>query len=99
MTRILAGPAIGKRGSLRMRQRRFLRDQRRDAIEAMNHLCVDRMLDPQRAVLIEGDALLKRHKLRAGLVGGPADKVYDGFLRHPVVARRHWVLGFRGDGS
>jgi hypothetical protein len=30
------------------------------------------MLDPQRAVLIEGgDALLGRHKLRAGLVGGP----------------------------
>ena len=42
------------------------------------------MLDPQRAVLIEGgDALLGRNKLRAGLVGGPADKVYDGFLRHP----------------
>ena len=42
------------------------------------------MLDPQRAVLIEGgDALLGRHKRRAGLVGGSADKVYDGYLRHP----------------
>ena len=34
-------------------------DQRRHALQAIHHLRIDRMLDPERAVLIKrGDALL-----------------------------------------
>ena len=40
--------------------------ERRHAVEAVHHLRVHRMLDPQRAVLVEGgDALRRRHELRA----------------------------------
>ena len=42
------------------------------------------MLDPQRAVLVEGgDALRRRHELRAGLVGGRADEFTMACLAGP----------------
>ena len=40
----------------------------RHALQAIHHLGIHRMLDPQRAVLIErGDSFLGRDKLRAAL--------------------------------
>ena len=58
----------------------------RHAIEAIDQLRVDRMLDPQRAVLVEGgDALLRRHEILARGVGGRANEVEDRLFRGAVV--------------
>ena len=73
---------------LDLRQFRLRLDQRRDALQAIHHLRIHRMLDPQRAVLIErGDALLGRHELRAGLLGRGLDEFHDGLLGRAVVPR------------
>jgi hypothetical protein len=57
-------------------------------VEEKHDLRVHRVLDPQRAVLVEfGDALLWRHKTLARRVSGDAHKVEDRPLRRPVVPR------------
>ena len=56
------------------------------------------MLDPERAVLIEGgDAFLGRDKLRAALSRGRLDEFHDSLLGRTVVPRSQRVGGLRGD--
>ena len=58
----------GKHGLERLDfcERGFLLDHDRHAIEAIDELRINRMLDPQRAVLVEGrDALLRRYEVLA----------------------------------
>ena len=56
------------------------------AIEAIDDLRVDRMLDPQRAVLVEGrDALFRRHEFRARRIGRLLHEAEDRLPRGPVV--------------
>ena len=63
-------------------------DERRHALEAVHHLRVHRMLDPQRAVLVEGgDALGRRHELRAALRRRRLHELDDRLLRRAVVPR------------
>ena len=73
-------------------QFRLLRDHRWNAVEAVGHLRVDRMLDPQRAVLIEGrDTSLRRDEVRTRLVGRRAHEVHDALLCRAVVPRRQRI--------
>jgi hypothetical protein len=70
-------------------QFRLLRDERPDAIEAIDDLRIDRVLDPERAVLIErGDALLRPQVAWARGVRCGAYEIEDRVFRGPVVPRR-----------
>jgi len=65
---------------------------RRDAVEAVDDLRVDRMLDPQRAVLIEGrDTSFRRDEVRTRLVGRRAHEVHNALLCRAVVPRRQRI--------
>ena len=76
-----------------VRQFGFGLDQRRYLLQAIHHLGVHRMLDPQRAILIErGDALLGWHKLRTALSGRRFDQFKDGLFGRTVVPRSKWIL-------
>jgi hypothetical protein len=60
-----------------------------DAIEREHCLRVNRMLDPEGAVLIEGgDAVIRRHIARARLIDRGMHKVQDRLLGRSVVPRR-----------
>ena len=77
---------------------RFLFHQRWHAFQAIHHLGVHRVLDPQRAVLVEGgDAILGRDILGIRLVSYRLDECQDGLLSGAVVPRWQWVLGV-GEG-
>jgi hypothetical protein len=57
---------------------RVLRGESLDAIECELELVVDRLLDPQRAVVVEGgDALGRRHIVRPALVRHAGDEIGD----------------------
>ena len=63
-------------------------DQGRHAIEAIDHLAVHWMLDPQCPVLVEGrDALLGRHEVRARLIGRRFHEVDDRLLCGALIPR------------
>ena len=67
---------------------RILRRERLDAVQNEGELDVHRLLDPQRAVIVEGrDALLDRDEVRAALIGGTRDEVDDRFLGRALVPR------------
>ena len=71
-------------------------DQGRDLLQAIHHLRIDRMLDPQRAVLIKrGNALLGRYELRAALGCSRLDEFHDGLFGRSVVPRSQRVCGLR----
>ena len=73
-------------------------DQGRNLLQAIHHLGIHRMLDPQRAVLIKrGNALLGRHELRAALGRSRLDEFYDGLFGRSVVPRSQRVSGLCGD--
>ena len=75
-------------------QFRFFFHERTDPVKAIHHLGIHRMLDPERAVLVErGDAFLGRDKIRAAGFRGRFDKVHDGLFRRAVVPRGKRVLG------
>src|SRR5262249_23689554 len=60
----------------------------RDPLEAVDDLRVNRVLDPQRAVLVERrDALLRRHEFRVGAIGRGLNEMQDRLLRCPVIPR------------
>ena len=60
----------------------------RHAVESEDDLRIDRMLDPQRPVLVEGrDALRWRHEVGARGVGGRVDEFDDRVLRRPGIPR------------
>ena len=72
-------------------------DQGGNLLQAIHHLRIHRMLDPQRAVLIKrGNALLGRHELRAALSCSRLDEFYDGLFGRAVVPRSQRVCGLRG---
>ena len=61
-------------------------DHSRHAIEAIEQLRIDRMLDPQGAVLIEGrDALLRRDEILARRIGRVAHEIQDRLFCRAVV--------------
>ena len=60
----------------------------RHAIESEYDLRIDRVLDPERAVLVEGrDALSERHEVWASRVGRRVDEFDDRILGGPGVPR------------
>ena len=68
---------------------RILRRQRLDAVEDEGELDVHRLLDPQRAVVVEGgDALIHRHEVRPALGGDTRDEGGDRLFRRAVVPGR-----------
>jgi len=68
-------------------------DQGRNLFQAVHDLGIHRMLDPERAVLIErGDAFLGRDKLRATGFRGRFDKIHNDLFGPAIVPRRKRVL-------
>ena len=78
-----------------------LRRQRLDAVEHEGELDVHRLLDPQRAVVVEGgDALVGRHEVRSALRGDAGDESRDRrFGRAVVPGRQRIGLCERGIGA
>ena len=75
----------------------------RNTVEAVDHLGIDWMLDPERAVLIKsGDAILRRHEFRASLISGSTHEVDDRLFRRAFIPRgerrvlRRFRLGWKG---
>ena len=80
-------------------QLRLRLHERADTVEAKDHLCVQWLLDPERAILVEfGDAIFQRHIGRAGTVGRGAHEVEDCLFRRTVVpgCKRCCGLSLRG---
>ena len=74
----------------------FALTRARNLLQAIHHLRIHRMLDPQRAVLIKrGNALLGRHELRAALSRSRLDEFHDGLFGRAVVPRSQRVRGLR----
>ena len=72
--------------------------QRHHPVEREHHLAVDRVLDPERAVLVEGgEPVRRRHEVGAARLGGGADEVEDRLLGRAVVPGRQRVGGL-GEG-
>ncbi len=64
----------------------MLRRQSHQALEGKDHLGIHGMLNPGRAILIEGgEAVLGRHIIRIRLIGGHTHKVEDGLLGRAVI--------------
>ena len=71
---------------------RMLRRQRLDAVEHEGELDVHRLLDPQRAVVVEGrDALIRRHEVGPALRRDARDEIGDRRLGRAVVPGRQRV--------
>jgi hypothetical protein len=71
---------------LDMRERRPLLDHEGYAIQAVDQLRINWMLNPERAVLIEGgDTIFRRHEIFAGRIGRRVDEVEDSLLRRTLV--------------
>ena len=76
---------------------RVLGRKRRHPVEREHDLRVERMRDPERAVLVEGrDAVLGRHEVGAALGGHRIDELDDRLLGRPVVPGRQRVVRLRG---
>src|SRR6185436_4117010 len=70
------------------------------AVDGESELGVDRLLDPQRAVIVDGgDAFGRRHIVWPAVLGHRRDEVENGFLGRSVVPRWEGVgalwLGMR----
>ena len=75
-------------------------DQGRNLLQAIHHLRIHWMLDPQCAVLIErGNPRLGRHELRAALSRGRLDEFDDSLFGRAVVPRSQRVGGLRVGGG
>ena len=73
-------------------QRWLLFDDSGNTIQAVNHLGVHRMLDPQCAVLVEGhDAIFGRNELRGPPLRGLAHERQNRVLRRAVIPRRQRI--------
>ena len=73
--------------------------QRHHPVEREHHLAVDRVLDPQRAVLVEGgEPVLERDEVRAAGLRGGTDQVEDSLLGRAGVPGRQRVGLLRQDG-
>jgi len=65
---------------------RFEFDKRSSGCRRHREVCVHRVLNPERAVLIKrGDAFLVRHKLRAAGFRGRFDKIHNGLFGPAIV--------------
>ncbi len=72
--------------------------QRHHPVEREHDLAVDRVLDPERAVLVEGgEPVLGRHEVGAAGLGGGPDQVEDRLLGRAVVPGRQRVGLLRHD--
>jgi hypothetical protein len=64
----------------------MLRRQRLDAVNRERDLEVDRLLGPQRAVVVEGgDALFDRNEIRCALRRDAGDEIGKRFFRGTIV--------------
>jgi hypothetical protein len=71
---------------------RVLRRERLHPVHRERDLEIDRLLGPQRAVVVEGrDALLDRHEFRPALRGHALDEPDDRLLRRAVVPGRQRI--------
>ena len=67
-------------------QFRLGRHDRRNAVKTKHQLAVNRVLDPQRAVLVEGsDSLLRRDEIWRTHCGRFRDEIHDGLFGRAVV--------------
>ena len=72
---------------------RVRRRERLDAIQREGQLEVDRLLGPERAVVVEyGDPLAGWNEVWPVRLGHPGDEPHDRSLRRPVIPRRQ-ILG------
>jgi len=70
--------------------------QRLHAVDGEDKLEIQRLLGPQRPVVIEGgDPLWLKHEVRRVVPGDLADEVDDGGLRGPITPGRERVCGMR----
>ena len=68
--------------------------ERLDAVDREEELEVDRLLGPERAVVVEnGDAPRRRHELRSALLGDLLDEIDNGGLGFAVLPGRQWFGG------
>ncbi len=69
-----------------------LRRQLLDAIENEGELDVHRLLDPERAVIVEGcDALIFGHEVRTALGGHARHKLCDRVFHRTIVPGWQWI--------
>jgi hypothetical protein len=81
---------------LRVLPFRVLRRQRLDAVEREGKLEIDRLLGPQRAVVVErGDPLLGWDEVRPALLGHRLDEFDDRLLGRALVPGRQRIGGRR----
>jgi len=72
---------------------RMLGRQRLDAVDDEQELEVERLLGPQRAVVVEdGDAFGGRDEVRGSILRHALDEGHDRLLRRSVVPRRQGIL-------
>ena len=77
---------------LRVPPLRMLRRQRLHPIDRERELEIDRLLGPERAVVVEGgDALLDRNEIRPALLGHAIDEGDDRLLRRTLVPGRQRI--------
>ena len=70
--------------------------ERHHPVEREHDLAVDRVLDPERAVLVEGgEPVLGRHEVGAAGLGGGVDEIEDRLLGRAVVPGRQRVVALR----
>ena len=81
-------PAKERAEGLLVRPRRTLRRHRLDLIDCEGELGVERLLAPERTVVVEdSDALGRLHEVTTVLVRHTPDKIDDRVLRGAVVPR------------
>jgi hypothetical protein len=73
------------------------------AVERENDLGVDRVLDPERAILVEGgEPVLGWHEIGTARLGRRADEIEDRSLRRAVVSGRQkfdFLCSYTGTGE
>ena len=92
---IPASPAVPEGGHVALQHRlerlsglplRVIRGELLDAVEGESELDVERLLRPERPVVVEdGEALRGRHVVRTGFIGDGVDEREDGPLRITLV--------------
>jgi hypothetical protein len=63
-------------------------------VEREHSLPIERVFDPERAILIEGrDTVFRCDERLIRLIGGGANEIQDALFRRPVVPRRQRIGG------
>lgn len=79
---------------LRLAPLRMLRRRCNDLVNGEGYLCVDRLLNPERAVVIKcREPIVGRNKIGRSFFCYPPNEVNDCFLRRGLVPRGQWIDG------